>query len=125
MESKFNVGDRVMCTDNGKYGNVTLVDTSQVGEWGSTWYEVIFDDGEEAYLEEEYLELTDVDKKTAFLNELKELMERYNAMITIMRPTQGNPILALESEDFKVFYTTYPCIYTSITPSNIFDYDKV
>ena len=131
MESKFKVGDRVLCTDNGKYENitlvdtsqigkygyVTLVDTSQVGEYGSNWYEVLFDDGEEAYLKEEYLELTDVDEKTAFLTELKELMERYQAEFG---DYEGYRV------HFKIGdeYVGWDTSEGDVTPSNIFDYDK-
>lgn len=124
MESKFKKGDRVLCADNGKYGNVTLVDTSQVGEYGSNWYEVLFDDGEEAYLEEEYLELTDVDKKTAFLTELKELMERYDAYITDGKDISGKNLIHFGFSNEDITYTTDENGLLVITPSNIFDYSK-
>lgn len=113
-KTKFQKGDRVLCTDNGKYGNVTLVDASQVGEYGSNWYEVIFDDGEEAYLEEEYLELTDVDKKTAFLTELKELFEKYEACVGV----ENNSLFFILQSEYIKYDNNY------IDRQNIFDYDK-
>lgn len=76
-KSKFKVGDRVLCTDSGKYGNINTIDDTD--DYGEIWYGVLFDDGEEAWLEDEYLELTDVDKKTAFLHDLKMLLEKYDA----------------------------------------------
>lgn len=45
MEKKFNVGDRVMCTDNGKLGVVTEIDNDGFG------YVVLFDDSEDTWIE--------------------------------------------------------------------------
>ena len=132
-ETKFKVGDRVLCTDDGNYGNVTLVDTSQVGEYddGTIWYEVLFDNGEQTFLIEEDLELTDVDKKTAFLTELKELLEKYDAEIVAHigeddTTYQPKPLIYIEMSDGIVCnYENYKdCDLLEITPSNIFDYDK-
>lgn len=131
-EPKFKVGDRVLCTDSGEYGNVTFVDTSQVGEYGEIWYEVLFDNGEETWLTADILELTDVDKKTAFLTELKELMEKYGVEIAI-NSTNGDEeegIMFLLGKEY-ISYTSRPFnpnklkeFIFPITPSNIFDYDK-
>lgn len=127
MESKFKIGDKVRF--NSEWGSYRfedsltkgeVVEISDITDCGSIYVKKYI----EAWVTNDEIELVEQDTKTAFLTELKELMERYNAMITVMRPTQGNPILALESEDFKLFYTTQPCTYTSITPSNIFDYDR-
>lgn len=132
-DTKFRVGDRVLCTDSGAYGNVTCVDTSQVGEYddGTIWYEVLFDNGEQTFLIGEDLELTDVDKKTAFLMELKELLEKYDAKIVIPLldyDTLGFPDVNVEitlGEAESQINICYPCMKEkSITPSNIFDYDK-
>lgn len=133
METKFKVGDRVICTENGNYGNVTFVDTSQVGEYdGEIWYEVLFDNGEETWLKDEYLELTNVDKKTAFLTELKALLEKYGVEIAI-NSTNGDEeegIMFLFGKEY-ISYTSRPFnpnklkeFIFPITPSNIFDYDK-
>lgn len=131
MEAKFRVGDRVLCTDDGEYGNVTFVDTSQVGEYGEIWYEVLFDNGEETWLTAEQLELTDVDKKTAFLTELKALLERFNAEIVAHigeddTTYQPKPLMYIELGGGIVCnYENYKdCDLVEITPSNIFDYDK-
>ena len=132
METKFKVGDRVLCTDNGAYGNVTLVDTSQAGKYDTVWYEILFDNGDETWLTADVLELTDVDKKTAFLTELKELLEKYGVEIDI-NSTNGDEeegIMFLFGKEY-ISYTSRPFnpnklkeFIFPITPSNIFDYDK-
>lgn len=78
MGSKFKVGDRVMCTDNGKLGAVTEIDNDGYG------CVVLFDDGEDTWIGCDMLELSDeppYDPKTAFLSELKELLAKYDAEI--------------------------------------------
>ena len=119
MKPKFKVGDRVLCTDNGAYGNITLVDTSQVGEYDGVvlWYEVLFDNGEQTWLTEDILELSDVDKKTAFIAELKALLEKYDAEIR-QSPNFGIVSIYIGNGDEEMKYTN-----EFITPSNIFDYD--
>lgn len=80
MEKKFNVGDRVMCTDNGKLGVVTEIDNDGFG------CVVLFDDGEDTWIECDMLELSEeppYDPKTAFLSELKGLLEKYDASIYV------------------------------------------
>lgn len=79
MEKQFNVGDRVMCTDNGKLGVVTEIDNDGYG------CVVLFDDGEDTWIEYDMLELSEeppYDPKTAFLSELKGLLEKYDAKMS-------------------------------------------
>lgn len=125
-ETKFKVGDRVLCTDNGNYGNVTFVDTSQVGEYdGEIWYEVSFDNGEETWLTAEQLELTSVDKKTAFLTELKALLEKYDAKINVCVRDWDEVYMEFILGDSKnEVYIDYSKPYVYLTPENIFDYDE-
>lgn len=79
MEKKFNVGDRVMCTDNGKLGVVTEIDNDGFG------CVVLFDDGEETWICADMVVHSDeppYDPKTAFLSELKGLLEKYGAKMS-------------------------------------------
>lgn len=118
METTFKVGDRVLCTDNGKYGNINTIDDTD--DYGEVWYGVLFDDGEEAWLEDELLELTDVDKKTAFLNELKELLERYDAKIC---DYDDYCVLIKIGDEWLSWHDT-TLSGEGVNPSNIFNYDK-
>lgn len=106
MESKFKVGDRVMCTDNGALGVITSIDIDPIGVCDG--YTVLFDDGEETWVCADMVELSDeplYDPKTAFLSELKGLLEKYNAQIGC------NPVRDDEFEiciDFKDSMVSYP-----------------
>lgn len=125
MEKKFKKGDRVLCTDSGNYGNITEIDGPD--DYGEIWYEVLFDDGEETWLNEEYLELTDVDKKTAFLTELKELLIKYDVTINSYGEDCGHGF-GFKFGDDEIWYSNDWIVKTDftfpITPSNIFDYDS-
>nr|DAN28976.1 MAG TPA: Tudor-interacting repair regulator protein [Caudoviricetes sp.] len=84
MEKKFNVGDRVMCTDNGALGVITSIDIDPIGVCDG--YTVLFDDGEETWICADMVVHSDeppYDPKTAFLSELKGLLEKYNASIYV------------------------------------------
>ena len=48
MEKKFEIGDRVMCTDNGALGVITSIDIDPMGVCDG--YTVLFDDGEETWI---------------------------------------------------------------------------
>lgn len=80
MEKKFNIGDRVMCTDNGKLGVVTEVDIDGYG------CVVLFDDGEDTWIESDMLGHSNeppYDQKTAFLTEFKDLMNKHGVRFGI------------------------------------------
>ena len=82
MEKKFEIGDRVMCTDNGALGVITSIDIDPMGVCDG--YTVLFDDGEETWICADMVVHSDeppYDPKTAFLSELKGLLEKYGADI--------------------------------------------
>ncbi len=84
MEKKFEVGDRVMCTDNGALGVITSIDIDPIGVCDG--YTVLFDDGEETWICVDMVVHSDEpthDPKTAFLSELKGLLEKYNAKMSV------------------------------------------
>ena len=106
MGTKYEEGDLVRL-DNGQIGQITS----------------IIDEG--CYIVNEYILCTDahlkekVDKKTAFLTELKELMEKYGVKAmqdSGMYEIEGMEILF--EDDSRILFPS------DITPSNIFDYDK-
>lgn len=78
MEKKFNVGDRVMCTDNGKLGAVAEIENDGDG------CVVQFDDGEDTWIGCDMLELSKeppYEPKTAFLSDLAAVLRKHNAVI--------------------------------------------
>lgn len=100
MESKFKVGDRIVC--NGFLGRVINVDDS-FAEEDELYYDVEWDDGEVETVKESDIE--PIDLKTAFLSELKGLLEKYDARIGC------NPVHDDEFEiciDFKGSMVSYP-----------------
>ena len=125
MEKKFKVGDKVRDIDDGYIGIVIKVLNDGC--------DIRFEDGDELFLLNKWLEKIDdcTDPKTAFLTELKELMEKYDAKIDIPLldyDTLGFPDVNVEitlGEAESQINICYPCMKEkSITPSNIFDYDK-
>lgn len=116
MEKKFNVGGRVMCTDNGKLGVVTEIDNDGFG------YVVLFDDSEDTWIECDMLELSEeppYDPKTAFLSELKGLLEKYGAEL-------GDSGM-YEIEGMEVTFDNGTRIrykHCTINALNVMDYDK-
>lgn len=127
-ENEFKVGDRVMCTDNGALGIVTVVDIDE-GKGINNGYEVRFDDGSEEWVLEEMLTHSDeppYDPKTAFLSELKELLERYNAKLNAWGDETYTTI-CIAVGDVELYYSydhykggnSFP-----LTPDNIMDYEK-
>ena len=130
MEKKFNVGDRVMCTDNGALGVITSIDIDPIGVCDG--YTVLFDDGEETWICADMVVHSDeppYDPKTAFLSELKGLLEKYGYSIS-------SGINFGESDTYKAFGgmgfissdesrdIDYNPKYGCITPDNIMDYEK-
>ncbi len=127
-QTKFEVGDRVMCTNDGSLGVITFVDIDE-GKYINNGYEVRFDNGCEEWINEDMLVASDeppYDPKTAFLSELKELLEKYNAEIEYH---MGGD----DKSDYSEYYAitiggdrlTYDnCEGVSLTSDNIMDYDK-
>lgn len=87
MEKKFNIGDRVrftrdydnecVCVDKGDCGTIERIDANGILiTLDNPEYVRIFDT--------DYIEpITPIDPKTAFLLELKGLLEKYNASIYV------------------------------------------
>ena len=76
METKFKVGDRVMCTDDGNRGVVKGIEDNG--------YVVLFDDGVETWLEWYLLQPYDATKqgrKNEFLQKLSDLLKEFDARI--------------------------------------------
>lgn len=118
MEKKFKKGDRVMCTDNGKLGVVTEVDIDVYG------CVVLFDDGEDTWLECSMLEHSNeppYNQKTAFLTELKGLLEKYNAVINFGTNGDTNIEMDIAIGHEGVVYSDI-CSRT-FTSENISNYD--
>lgn len=62
-----------------------------------------------------------VDPKTAFLSELKGLLEKYGAEIELLSLDLDTTQLGITSGEFEV---EYPIDIQQITANNIMDYDK-
>lgn len=124
MEKKFNVGDRVMCTDNGALGVITSIDIDPIGVCDG--YTVLFDDGEETWICADMVVHSDeppYDPKTAFLSELKGLLEKYGACI--YDDEQYKLIIEFNNGDsleWKWSDKSYD--ESKLTPDNIMEYDK-
>ena len=83
MKKKFNIGDRVMCTDNGALGVISSLDIDTIAVCDG--YTVLFDDGEETWICADMVVYSDkplYDPKAAFLLELKGLLEKYDAKMS-------------------------------------------
>ena len=143
-EKKFKVGDRVRFIGDYthyveealKNGEVYTI--SNIDDWG-----VELSVPMESHVDAEYLELAEpTDPCTAFLQELKELLNRHNAKITFAFRTETRETgIAFEIGDDKENLTWYPfrmdeldpdpaiiwqmpgCNYP-LTADNIMDYDK-
>lgn len=115
MKPKFKIGDRVQDIITGSIGNITLIDDK---DDYNIFYEVRWYDGEESFVEEESLELTELDKKTLFLHDLRMLLKNYNARIYDYGRYR---IYADIGNETISWYTNQ---LSEITPQNIFDYDK-
>lgn len=138
MKNKFNIGDRVRVAANIEqpyYLWVEKGDTGVVVEGKpANGFECVKIDGA-AYMnyvcvERKYLETdTTYDPKTAFLSELKGLLEKYNA--SIMLDAKGSYCgddvesvtmsLCLNNEHIDYTITDFD---KEITSNNIMDYDK-
>ena len=110
-KNEFKAGDRVRLKGNGAIVTV-----------------VIAKDGWIAYDENRRIggacpmeEAEPIDSKTAFLSELKGLLEKYGAEIELLSYDLDTTQLGITSNDFEV---EYPIDVQQITAKNIMDYDK-
>ena len=120
MEKKFSVGDRVMCTDNGALGVITSIDIDPIGVCDG--YTVLFDDGEETWICANMVVHSDeppIDPKTAFLSELKGLLEKYGAELgdSGMYEIEGMEVTFDDGNRIRYKHCT-------INALNIMDYEK-
>ena len=127
MEKKFEIGDRVMCTDNGALGVITSIDIDPMGVCDG--YTVLFDDGEETWICADMVVHSDeppYDPKTAFLSELKELLEKYN--VNLIAHKTDMPISAYFVGEEMPFANVGKEVNRGcgvvVTADNIMDYDK-
>ena len=142
--SKFNVGDRVRAKNpnwelhfdcGNDFGILTHTDVGIVkgqSHYGDDFIEVAYCDGWvcEDFTEDE-LELVEAyDPKTAFLTELKGLLEKYDAKISAYPSGwDGETDICFTVGDIDISYSDDNPIFkdknfSEITPDNIMDYDK-
>ena len=124
MESKFKIGDKVRF--NSEWGSYRfedslskgeVVEISDITDWGSIYVKKYV----EAHVTDDEIELVSrprEDKKTAFLTELKELMERYNANLS---PDVDCRLWLQLGKEYVVWDSVE---IGKIDASNIFDFDK-
>lgn len=132
MEKEFNVGDRVRTTESLMYlpANITGVIVSKQVDGR---FKVQIDEEEDlyAFYYPKQLELIEpYDSKTAFLSELKGLLEKYDAKISAYSVGyDGELDLTFDVGNCEVLYSEDNPIFKghsvhTITADNIMDYDK-
>lgn len=140
--SKFNVGDRVRVKNpdwerhfdcGNDIGALTNEDIGVVKGEASYWnglIEVSFLDGFVCldFSEDELELVASSDPKTAFLTELKELLEKYDVEIIAHigednTTNKDKPLIYIQIRGEVLNYER-GCDYCDITANNIMDYDK-
>lgn len=110
MEKKFKVGQRVMSTDDGQLGVITEIDNDGYG------CVVLFDDGEDTWLECYMLEHSNEPPycpKTAFLTEMTNLMNKHGVRFCIDLENKDASFLFNDGE-VSVFSNEFCKIITDI-----------
>lgn len=127
--SKFRKGDYVRCKSNCgiccddvfiREGQILKIESD---ETCFRTYDVSFTSNVIARVHYDDMELVSRpsdDPKTAFLTELKDLMEKYGVEISLIWPSVKT--MQFKSKDFAIHYELSATV--PITPENIFDYDK-
>lgn len=122
MEKKFNIGDKVTYLPYNMQGEITAVHSRGL-------YGVKYPDEDDSFtVNEADLEFTD--PKTAFLSELKGLLEKYDAEISAYAVGyDGELDITFNIGNVEILYSENNPIFKghsvhSITADNIMDYDK-
>lgn len=134
-ETNFKVGDRVslkQAVDVHIDGGLTQICPGEVGiiDWtNGKEMEVYFGDYVRLELYASQVERVETtDPRTAFLQELKELLTKYNVTIDggCLGWDNEDPFVSFDSKDFKLAYCEEYCskFKFPLTPDNIMDYDK-
>lgn len=126
-QKTFNIGDRVMCTDNGALGVITSIDIDPIGVCDG--YTVLFDDGEETWICADMVVHSDeppYDLKTAFLSELADVLRKHNAEIIGGGFEGYGDYLQVRLGNESPFDVGEDNQYDGVvlTADNIMDYDK-
>lgn len=123
MKPKFEIGDRVIYKPASYVGTINGIDRDTGG------YSILYDDGEECYVNEE--DLAFQNPKAVFLTRLQELLATFDAVINVgwnngwQADDAEYPLIDMDVvfKDGTVFCydNVLDC---SITAENVFDYDK-
>lgn len=133
MESKFRKGDKVRYIGDGEFEEFLFScekgDEFIVDEADDKHVAVYLSNCQIFYNEDlELVSHPNDDRKTAFLQELKALLTKYNAEIDAYGGKNGDYGMRFNLGDFDIWYTHDSLDGTDfsfpITPENIFDYDK-
>lgn len=120
MEKQFNAGDRVRLKSNGSIVEVVIAKDGWIG----------YDENRKIAGSCPMEEVEPVDPKTAFLSELKGLLEKYDAKISAYSVGyDGELDLTFDVGNCEVLYSEDNPIFKghsvhTITADNIMDYDK-
>lgn len=118
MKKKFEMGDRVIYKPCKYVGTINGIDRDTDG------YSILYDDGEECYVNEE--DLAFKNPQAVFLTRLRDLLATFDAEIGVHRNSkiEGVPegimltIYGVEPEE-RLFYSM-----PLVKDEDVFDYDK-
>lgn len=124
MESKFRKGDKVFIPKVNTYA--TVIDNEDISiVWNEPSLHLRSDDGFDFFCLES--NCTHPDPTTAFLTELQHLLRKWNARIDAWHTDKTKlsiDIGDVENTTSLEYINRGSGAFTSITPDNIFDYDK-
>ena len=115
MKPKFEIGDRVIYKPSNYVGTINGIDRDTDG------YSILYDDGEEYYVHEDYLEFEN--PKLAFLTRLQELLTTFDASIYDYEQYKLCIDLGC-GEQLEWYWGDKPMNECMLTAENVFDYDK-
>ena len=118
MKPRFEIGDRVIYKPASYVGTINGIDRDTGG------YSILYDDGEECYVNEE--DLAFQNPKAVFLTRLQKLLTTFDAKIcSCAEGCDTSWIDVYFGEQCVIAFPinrTTEC--TTITAENVFDYDK-